>query len=230
MLVRRMPLSRRLLGGSRRLAADRSGLAVIEFALVLPFLITIGMTGTEVANLAVTTLRVNQLAMLAADNAARVRSSMDEQDVNEVMVGLRFAGTGIKFGDRGRVIISELSSNGKTGANAGYKISWQRCFGSKNATSAYGTEGTGATTAAIPNGVTVGTKTLTPVNNSAVILAEIRYTYRPIIAWVLMGQQELSAVQAFPVRERAPQQTLNNSTNMADTSKRLCDAAHLSAT
>ena len=35
---------------ARRLPADRSGVALIEFAFALPLLLTIGLAGTETAN------------------------------------------------------------------------------------------------------------------------------------------------------------------------------------
>ncbi len=219
----------------RRLACDRSGLALIEFAYGLPLLLTVGLAGAETANLAIVTLRINQMAMLAADNAARVRISMDETDVNEVMVGMRFSGTGIKFGERGRVIISDIEANGQSGSNAGYKITWQRCFGAKNVTSIYGAEDTGKTGPALKYGITTNGPAATdtagtiPVTGGALIVAEVRYTYTPLVAALFMGNRELRAVQTFPVRDRATQ-TLLNGTSMTSAARRLCDAAHLSAT
>jgi hypothetical protein len=220
---------------ARRVGTDRSGLALIEFAYALPLLLTIALAGTEVANLAITVLRVNQLAMLAADNAARVRSSIDDTDINEIMTGMRFAGSGIKFGNYGRVIISSLQANGQTGNKFGYKIDWQRCFGAKSTTSNYGVAGTGATTAAIPYGVKPGGLATTaetgtiPTPNGALITAEITYTYHPLIAPAFMAQRDLHATQTFPVRDRA-QQTLTNNTAIATANQRLCDNNHLSAT
>lgn len=213
----------------RRLLADNSGLALIEFAFVLPFLLTIAMVGVETARLAITVLRLNQIAMLAADNAARVRTSIDEADVNELMVGLNFAGNGIELGDYGRVIVSTLESNGKTGGNAGYKITWQRCYGSKNVTSSYGLEGAGASNATMSAGMGPAGQKIKPVNNTALIFAEVRYDYHPLIAPAFMGEMELSALQSFPVRDR-PAQTLTNNSSLTNAQKRLCDAQHLAAT
>ncbi len=225
----------RRLSRVRDISRDRSGLALIEFAYALPFLLTVGLAGAEVANLAIVTLRINQMAMLAADNAARVRISMDETDVNEVMIGMRFSGSTIKFGDRGRVIVSDIESNGQSGATAGNKITWQRCFGSKDVTSAFGPEGTGGSDAVLRYGISPSGPAATaaagtvPVTSGALIVAEVRYTYTPLIASMFMGNRELRAVQTFPVRERAGQ-ALTNTTGLTSGAKRLCDAAHLSAT
>lgn len=215
--------------GLSRIVRNRSGVALIEFCLALPVLLTLTLTGVETANLAIAVLRVNQLAMMASDNAGRVRSSIDEQDVNEIMAGIRFAGSGIDFGTNGRVIISTLESNGLTGTKAGYKITWQRCFGAKNVTSSYGLEGAGATDATLASGMGPAGQKILPVTNSALIFAEIRYTYHPVVVSAFMADRELSAIQAFTVRDRA-QQTLTNTKSLPASAQRLCDTAHLSAT
>ncbi|MEH3046864.1 TadE/TadG family type IV pilus assembly protein [Sphingomonas adhaesiva] len=214
---------------SRRLARDTSGVAMTEFALALVFMLPIALTGVEVGNLAVTVLRLNQIAMMAADNVARVRATIDENDINEVMTGVRFAGENIKFGDQGRVIVSTVEDNGQTGANAGYKITWQRCFGKKNVTSAYGVAGDGATNSSMATGMGPSTNKIRPVSGSALAFAEVRYTYQPLVGTGFMPTMELSAIQSFTVRDRASQ-TLTNISNLTDAQRRLCDAAHLSAT
>ncbi len=212
-----------------RILRDRSGVALIEFCLALPVLLTLTLTGVETANLAITVLRVNQLAMMASDNAGRVRSSIDEQDVNEIMAGIRFAGSGIDFGTNGRVIISSLEGNGQPAPKTGNKITWQRCFGAKNVTSSYGLAGAGATDATLAAGMGPTGQKIPPVPNSALIFAEIRYTYHPIVVSAFMADRELSAIQAFTVRDRALQ-TLTNTKSLPASAQRLCDAAHLSAT
>lgn len=213
----------------RALRDDRSGVAVIEFALALLFLLPIALTGIEIANLAVVTLRLNQLAMMVSDNIARYRGSIDEAQVDEVMTGVAFAGSGINFGQQGRVIVSTLESNGQTGTQAGYKITWQRCFGAKNVISSYGLEGAGASDATLAAGMGPAANKVKPVDNSALIFAELRYTYKPIVGLGFMAPKELTSLQSFTVRDRSTQ-ALSNTTSMTTARRRLCDAAHLSAT
>lgn len=219
----------RIPAAARRLCRDRSGVAMIEFAYSLPLLTVIGMAGVETANFVITVLKINKIAMMAADNAARVRTSIDESDVNEVLTGVWYAGQEIKFGERGRVFLSSLEANGQAGANAGYKVGWQRCFGAKDVQSAYGAEGDGATNSTMATGMGPAGNKITPVANSALVFAEVRYRYVPVLAPGYMVPQELSAVQAFSVRERAAQ-ALTNTNNLTDAQKRLCDNAHLSST
>lgn len=211
-----------------RLIGNRSGVAMTEFALALTFMLPITLTGVEVGNLAVTTLRLNQLAMMTADNIARVRGSIDEVDVNEVMTGVGFAGQSINFGGQGRAIVSIVEGNGQTGAAEGNRITWQRCFGAKDVTSSYGLPGDGATDNSLAAGVGPTGNKIRPVTNSALVLAELRYTYRPLVSTSFIPAVELHSLQSFSVRERA-NQALTNTTNLTDAQKRLCDSAHLSA-
>ena len=63
----------------------------------LPVLVTLGLVGLETANLAMAHLRVSNIAMLTADNAARVRDSIDEANVIELLTGAKMTGDSIRF-------------------------------------------------------------------------------------------------------------------------------------
>jgi hypothetical protein len=136
-----------------RVAQDSSGLAMIEFALILPFVLFLGFVGLETANYIAAYMRVSQIAMTVADNAARVRQGIDEADVNELMIGARLMGSSINFAQNGRIILSDLemrTSLGTAGATTltpfpadnpnGYRqwIRWQRCSGALSKASSYG--------------------------------------------------------------------------------------------
>jgi len=135
---------------ARRLRADTGGLALIEFAISLPVLLTIGLMGLETAHYALANLRISQMAMLAADNAGRVRISIDESDVNDIMTGTRLMGSSLNFSANGRIIISDLeqrTNNNNTTALPttpdnpnGYRqwVRWQRCAGALRVLSSYG--------------------------------------------------------------------------------------------
>ena len=122
--------------------------------------VTLGLCGLETANLAMAHLRVSNIAMLTADNAARVRDSIDEANVIEMFTGAKMTGDSIRFRQNGRIILSSLEAtdddnDGNNGhgnnaggcdpSNPGYGttcgnqwIRWQRCDGARNTTSAYG--------------------------------------------------------------------------------------------
>ena len=56
----------------RRLLHSTSGVAATEFAMTLPFLLGLGLTGLEVANRAMVQMKISQLAVHVADNASRI--------------------------------------------------------------------------------------------------------------------------------------------------------------
>lgn len=189
-MIRTSPI-RRLRATLRTLRRDATGLALIEFAYGLPILLGIGLGGVEVANLAVTRLRVSQLGMMVADNMARVGASnglalkkVYESDVEDVFAAARIQGTPFNFVNRGRVIVSTLQQN----AAGGQWIAWQRCYGSKTWPSSYGVAGDGRTVTTFPGmGPTASRVTATPSN--AVIFVEIAYDYQAIVQPFAQGLQ-----------------------------------------
>ena len=83
----------------RRLRDDRSGLALIEFAYSLPLLTTMTMAGAELTNFTTTKMRVSQLALHVADNAARMGTgdilalkTISETQINDVFAGANLQG------------------------------------------------------------------------------------------------------------------------------------------
>ena len=208
-----------------RLKSDTSGVAMIEFAIALPFLLTLTLGGLEFTNIALSNMRISQIAMMVSDNAGRVRTSIDELDVNEVMVGARFAGTDLQLGTHGRVILSSFESNGQAGANAGNVIRWQRCFGAKNELSSYGVEGDGATTASMATGMGPTGQRILPVPGTALMFTEIVYDYQHLIpnlfTEAIFPNRTLRYTAAFTVRERA-NNALNNFSGLPLSGQRRC--------
>ena len=96
---------------ARALAASTSGLAMLEFAFALPVLLTLSLVGIEVSHFAMANLRVSNIAVMTADNAARVRDTIDEADVVELMTGAKMTGGEIDFGRHGRIILSSIEAN-----------------------------------------------------------------------------------------------------------------------
>lgn len=196
---------------TKRLMCETSGVALIEFALSLPVILSMGLGGLELANYAIATERVSQIAMTAADNAARVRSSIDEQDVNEVMAGAKFVGSKINFAQNGRIILSSLEENaGKTGQ----WIRWQRCAGAKSATSSFGVQDAGKNDSSLPGMGPTGKK-IAAVSGTAVIFVEVFYDYQPIVPMPSLGygSRTMNFTAAFNVRERTDQ-VLKNAKNL----------------
>lgn len=215
-----------------RLRADTSGLALTEFALCLPMLMTLSIGGVEMANYVNANMRASQIALSVADNAGRIRIQIDYADVDSIMIGAKIAGESIKFGEHGRVILSMIEDNGKAGGNAGQTISWQQCFGARNATSTYGNEGDGKDNSAYAAGFGPTGKKVVAAPGSGVMFVELTYEYQPLflVENSLIGNlsgKVMHYTAAFPVRERTDN-VLKNGYNWPESKKRNC--ARFSAT
>ncbi|MDO7833764.1 pilus assembly protein [Sphingobium sp. HBC34] len=208
----------------RRLRRDDSGMALIEFAFSLPVLVVLCMAGLECANLSLAHLRVSQIAMLVADNAARVRSSIDEADVNEIMTGADLSTKALNLKANGRIFLSDLEPNGKAAPNTGYYIRWQRCWGSGAFTSQYGVTDDGKNDASMKDGMGPGNTAATkvkPASGTAVMFVEVAYNYQPLVTNALFGAKVIRYTSAFNVRERTDQ-AIKNAGNLAASATASC--------
>lgn len=185
----------------KQLKGDTSGLALVEFALSLPILLMMGLGGTELAHMALATERVNQIAMLVADNASRVRTTIDETDVNEIMTGAKLMGESIGFSANGRIILSDIQNNP---LNTGQWIRWQRCTGAKNVSSTYGSAGDGWQDTSLQTGVGPTGNKVSAAAGTIVMFVEVVYDYQPIVPVNYFGPRTMRVTQAFNVRDRTP--------------------------
>lgn len=183
----------------RDLLRHNSGLAMIEFALGAPFILAAGLGGTEVANYALTTMKIGQLAVHIADNASRIGDTSTlqnrriyESDINDVIVGAQIQGGALDLYDNGRVIISSLEVNEE---DEQY-IHWQRCRGMKNVPSTYGDAGDVLAVGMGPEDVEVISQ-----EGEAVIFVEIQYTYQPLIWGQAFTNREITTIASFTVRD-----------------------------
>lgn len=189
----------------RHLKQNRSGLAMIEFALGAPVLLTAGLWGVELANFAVANMQVGQLAVHIADNGSRVgdTSTLNDRRIYESDINDIFVGASIQGGDKlelykhGRVIISSLQVDD---ASDDQFISWQRCRGMKVENSSYGFTGDGLASSFAGMGPVGEEVTAQP--DDAVIFVEVFYDYQPIISSAfLFKTSTIHSVATFTVRD-----------------------------
>lgn len=187
------------------LARNRSGVAMIEFALGAPLVLFAGLWGTETANFAMTTMQLNQLAAQIADNASRAGdgSSLQsrkvyESDINDVLYGAQLQAGQLDLFRNGRVIISSLEVRpvGTGGAGSQY-IHWQRCRGAMAVGSSYGEEGQ-----TLPNGMGEPGEEVIAPDGGAVIFVELHYTYQPLVSKSLIRGETIKSTATFTVRDQ----------------------------
>lgn len=185
----------------RSLLRNRSGVAMTEFALGAPFLLTAGLWGAEEANYALVNMKVSQIAEHIADNASRVGDTSTlqnrkiyESDINDVIYGAQVQGGKLNLYDNGRVIISSLEVEQ---GNDNQYIHWQRCRGAKNYAPQYGSEGEVlGTTGMGPAGEQVLAQT-----GDGVIFVEVSYTYQPLVSAQFLGSLDITSIASFTVRD-----------------------------
>ena len=169
---------------ARRLCKDRTGISVVEFAIVMPILSLMGLGAIELANMAITYMRISQVAISIADNASRAKQAsssggavMREYDVNDTLTQADIEYPGLQIYTRGRVVLSSLEQN----TSGGQWIHWQRCRGAyTTGVSRYGTQGTGGQTGTSFAGMGPSGNVVTADANSAIMFAEVYYQYQPI--------------------------------------------------
>jgi len=194
---------------------DERGLAFIEFAYSLPFVLMLGVLGIETANLAVTNMRVSQIALNLADNASRVgertqfaTQRLREADINDVLQGVALQGDDLDFTRRGRITLSSLEADG----DGVQRLHWQRCIGMRSGGGYDSTYGTAPVTAGtqpgpsyagtlMPDGMGPDARKVRAPNNSGVMFVEVNYDYRPIIDLYGMGERRIHYTASFIVRD-----------------------------
>lgn len=205
----------------RKLRANQSGLAIIEFAFTMPILMGLGMYGTELSFLAISNMKVSQAALNLADNASRIGQTNNgvvnptilESDINEVFLGAALQAGKLDLLENGRVALSSLEVDTSTDPDQQF-ISWQRCKGlldrrtdaQKDADENYGsqydddTDDDGAPDATFVGMGSNGTN-LQAVEESAVMVVEIEYIYQPLFGDLFMPEKILRQEAAFNIRD-----------------------------
>lgn len=209
-------LIRQLVCSVRCLHRDRSGLALLEFAIVFPVLLTLCLTGAEITNFITTKMQVSQLALMLADNAARMgvgsplaAKVISEADINDIFVGSNLQSGSLDLRANGRVILSDLEQDP---ANPGkFQIKWQRCYGTKSAhNSTYGTAPSGNLTGIGPAG-----RQVTAQDGNATMFVEVYYVYQPLVSASLVPSTTLTEIASMAVRERRDLSTIATIPGMA---------------
>jgi Flp pilus assembly protein TadG len=188
----------------RSLGRDETGAALIEFAFTLPILLTLSLTGAELTNYIITKMRISQIALHLADNAARIGSgsqlqakTITEADINDLLTGAQLQSGELDLAGNGRVIISSIEPSTVNTANS--RIRWQRCGGAKTAhASTYGTVANKTNVTGIgPTGQQVGAPT-----NGVTMFVEVYYEYKPLIKTSLSPDTSMTEIASMMVRDR----------------------------
>jgi hypothetical protein len=186
-----------------RLRGNASGVAAVELALGAPLVLTLGLWGAELGNLAITHMRISQLAMQLADNGSRIGDvsmlenlKIYESDINDLLMGANVQSGKLDLFEHGRVVISSLEV--VPGTEGTQYIHWQRCKGKRAFQSNYGGEGTGLDGSL--SGMGPAGEEVSATDGDAVIFVEIEYAYQPIVSSRFVPDTIISTTATFNVR------------------------------
>jgi hypothetical protein len=208
---------------SQGLRQDSSGLALVEFAVSLPFFLGIAISGVEVANYAANTMQVNQIALHVADNAARMGTNnlvgakrVEEIDINDVFTGARHEGRGLLFDGfhpytdpgtnqtiaRGnaRIFLSSVEPMANPNPTNKFQIRWQRCSGpGTHYRPLYGSKANGQNR----DGIGPPGQQVTAPPNGAIMFAEVHYHFTPMLdlGFSNLVEKDIVATSAMIVRD-----------------------------
>lgn len=195
--------------------SDRSGVAMIEFAFMFPVFLLFMTGAAELANYVTVKMRVSQMALQIADNAARIGSGsplaakqITENDINDLFIGAQLASAQLDLRKNGRVILSDLEPQTNPNTANRFKIVWQRCFGDKAVTSHYGKQGDQNLTGIGPVG-----REATAQDDNATMFVEVRYRYSPLLTTEWIPGVEMREIASMAVRDRRDLTKIYNNEN-----------------
>jgi Flp pilus assembly pilin Flp len=160
----------------RKLWRDKSGVAAIEFALLLPFLAVLFIGCLEVTFKIWSTQKAEKLAVTLADVIAQSQE-VTVADLQSLVTSIDKIMEPFPFGDDGIVIISSvyLPQPEEDEELGDPIVNWQYKKGSLSALSKVGSENS---TATLPDGFELNER-------ENVIVAEVFYEYTPIAPGVM---------------------------------------------
>lgn len=206
--MRKTPtLTARIRRFARRLRRDQNGVSVVEFALCLPLIVTLGFYGVEVAWMKVVNMQTSELALTVADNASRLgqtdntalKPSIAESDVDAIMFGASQQGKNLDIANKGRIILSSLEVDPITGKQF---IHWQRCYGGFAQNSAYGDDNLNNGLKVYPlYGMGRPSNLIKANPEQAVMFAEVYINYTPLFGNMFVKNMVFKQESAFIVRD-----------------------------
>ena len=150
----------------RRFAADQGGVSAVEFAILLPLMLTMYLGGVEVSQAVSADRKTTLVAHTVGDLTAQV-TNVQTNDVTNIFnagsaVATPFASTNLSM---------TLTSVCINGAGTAATVGWSQTQG--------GTAHSGTVTTSIPTALMIA--------NTSLIWGEATYNYRPTIGWTITG-------------------------------------------
>ena len=161
---------RRLFRPFNRLAGDRSGVSAVEFALILPIMLTLYLGGNEIGTALTISRKVTHVTSSLSDLAAQSKT-ITNTDMTNILNAASAVVAPYKVANL-KVTVSSV----KVDANKVATVAWSDALN----------------TTARSRGSSVTLPASLLVASSTVIWAEAQYSYTPAIGYMITGTMKLS--------------------------------------
>lgn len=176
-----------MIGGLfRRLLRDNKGSMLAEAAVSLLVLMTVTLSGVELARYLLLNQKVERIGASVSDLVAQAET-ISEGDIQNIFNAVQHVVAPFPMGSNGLVIVSSIGASNSSGP----VLNWQRAgAGTLVGSSAIGTAGG---TVSLPAGMTV-------IDGETIIVAEVLYDYVPWLYPALVGPRRLYHAAYFRPR------------------------------
>ena len=174
----------------KRLARDASGVAAVEFALVLPVLMLLYLGSVEVARYVLINHKVEKATSTVADVVSQAES-MQTADLQVLLGAIQDFMVPYTFGANGRVIVTSVSQDADPVTNAA-RVRWQYCGGG-TLTGVASQVGSVGGNAALPTGLSLR-------QGEDILIAEIYYRFAPLVGSQIIPPTTLHKIAYFRPR------------------------------
>jgi Flp pilus assembly protein TadG len=155
----------------RRFATDQRGVSAVEFAILLPLMLTMYLGGVEISQAVSADRKTTLVAHTVGDLTAQA-SNVSSTDMTNVLN----AGAAVAYPFSSSNLKVTVTSVCIDAAGTKATVAWSRTLN--------GTARTGVVTSLIPSALMVA--------NTSLIWGEATYSYRPTIGWTITGTLNLS--------------------------------------
>jgi len=155
----------------RRFAADRSGVSAVEFAILLPLMLTMYLGGVEISQAVSADRKTTLVAHTIGDLTAQA-SNVTTADMTNVLNAGAAVAYPFSSGNLTQTVTAVCINSAGTIAT----VLWSRTLN--------GTARSGVVTTSIPAALMVA--------NTSLIWGEASYAYRPTIGWTITGTLTLN--------------------------------------
>ncbi|HPF47736.1 MAG TPA: tight adherence pilus pseudopilin TadF [Emcibacteraceae bacterium] len=166
---------------SLNICQDQKGVALIEFAVVTPFITALLLGCIDLTYYLVAHQRISRSAYTMSNLMTQMDKGLTESQVSDMMLAFDQVSKPFNISDNGRATITAIIGEGVDGADAtSYSVAWQRCYGPNSSTPSYGAAGSSVDVADIPTNSIVTTSQI-------LVVTEVDYTFEPILGILPLG-------------------------------------------